>query len=199
MIPKIIHQIWIGDRSKIPYKSIETWINAHPDWKHLLWDEEKIKDLNLINLDKYNYYYNLKKFHGSANIVRIEALYKFGGVYIDADSICNNAIDDLINRDFFAVYSPNMPNRVGNAFIGSTPNNEILKKYIERIKIITKLNPPWDTVGGTCFKQVLEEMNMMSVVLPSYFFYTSDKHGTPIDILGKNYASHFWGSTNKSY
>jgi mannosyltransferase OCH1-like enzyme len=133
MIPKIIHQIWIGDKSKMPKNDIQTWIDNHPEYEYILWDEARINKLNLVNRDKYDIYYNQQCYHGSSDIARIEILYQYGGVYLDADSICNNPIDDLLNTDFFAGYSPNIKGRVGNAFFGSTPNHEILKTYIDEI------------------------------------------------------------------
>jgi len=107
----------------------------------MLWTEKEIDALNLVNTDKYDYYYRLQKYYGCADIVRVEVLYKYGGIYIDADSICNNPMDDLLNRDFFAVYVPNMNNRVGNSFIGSTAGNEILTAYIHKISNLTDLDP----------------------------------------------------------
>ena len=199
MIPKIFHQIWVGDKSKMPIKHIQTWITKHPDYEHIIWDEEKIDKLNLINRDKYDIYYKQKCYHGASDIVRIEILYNYGGVYLDSDSICNNSIDDLLDTDFFAVYSPNIKGRVGNAFFGSTPNHEILKIYIDEILNMKNIIPPWNTVGGTKFGEVLKFLNKMDKVLPPHTFYTEDKNGKQIIQKGKNYCSHYWGTTHKIY
>jgi mannosyltransferase OCH1-like enzyme len=85
MIPKIIHQIWIGDPTKKPINYMNTWIKQHPSWDYMMWSEKEIDKLNLVNRDKYDYYYKLKKYHGCADIVRIEVLYKYGGIYVDAE------------------------------------------------------------------------------------------------------------------
>ena len=45
MIPKIIHQIWVGDQSKRPDDLIQTWIDLNPTWKHCLWTEDNIPQL----------------------------------------------------------------------------------------------------------------------------------------------------------
>jgi hypothetical protein len=37
----------------------------------MLWTEKEIDALNLINRDKYDYYYELKKYYGCADIVRV--------------------------------------------------------------------------------------------------------------------------------
>jgi mannosyltransferase OCH1-like enzyme len=48
MIPKIIHQIWIGSKKK-PDIWIDTfkkdYINDNPDWDYKLWDDENILEL----------------------------------------------------------------------------------------------------------------------------------------------------------
>jgi mannosyltransferase OCH1-like enzyme len=45
MIPKIIHQIWVGDQSKRPDKLIQTWIDKNPSWQHKLWTDDNLPNL----------------------------------------------------------------------------------------------------------------------------------------------------------
>ena len=52
MIPKIIHQIWLGDKNKRPLDLMRTVIDRHSDWKYILWSEANIGDL--INQKKYD-------------------------------------------------------------------------------------------------------------------------------------------------
>ena len=55
MIPKIIHQIWLGDQSKRPNEFIKTWVDMNPSWKHILWTESNIPNLvNQIQFDAMN-------------------------------------------------------------------------------------------------------------------------------------------------
>ena len=44
-IPKIIHQIWIGDKSKQPVELMKTWETMNPTWEYKLWTEENIPEL----------------------------------------------------------------------------------------------------------------------------------------------------------
>ena len=104
-IPKIIHQIWLGPRTR-PQFWMDTWkidyLNNYPDWEYRLWTEKEVKELTLVNkkfynrLAKNNKRYD--KFAGMADILRYEILYQFGGVFIDADSIWmnNKNLDDLL-------------------------------------------------------------------------------------------------------
>jgi hypothetical protein len=58
MIPKIIHQLWIGPHP-CPVEIMHTWKNKHPDYEYILWDERLIFEefhLNLLedNLNNTN-------------------------------------------------------------------------------------------------------------------------------------------------
>ena len=39
-IPKIIHQIWIGDKPA-PTKFMDTWRDKNPDFEYIRWNEEE--------------------------------------------------------------------------------------------------------------------------------------------------------------
>ena len=39
MIPKIIHQIWIGPKPA-PTNLMNSWKNKHPDFEYILWNEQ---------------------------------------------------------------------------------------------------------------------------------------------------------------
>lgn len=98
-IPKIIHQIWLGDE-KPPYRLMETWEAMHPDWEYKLWTDENIKDV----IELLPQYHEIEEYCGKADILRYQILHKFGGVFIDADSQCLRRLDDffLENNSFAA-------------------------------------------------------------------------------------------------
>jgi mannosyltransferase OCH1-like enzyme len=41
MIPKVIHQIWIGPKPA-PKQMMQTWKEKHPGFEYILWNEEEI-------------------------------------------------------------------------------------------------------------------------------------------------------------
>ena len=98
-IPKIIHQIWIGPKP-IPINMIKTWKDKHPDFEHILWNKEEIKKRNMEfkcqkRIDE------MEEWCGKADIMRIEILYKYGGIYIDTDFECLGKIpNSLLKYDF---------------------------------------------------------------------------------------------------
>ena len=45
MIPKILHQIWIGPKER-PSKFMDSWHTNNPDFEYIFWNEEEIKKRN---------------------------------------------------------------------------------------------------------------------------------------------------------
>ncbi len=84
MIPKIIHYCWFG-KEKMPEVAIEcikTWKKFFPDWKVIEWNEDNY-DLSEIQYIKDAY--SLKKWAFVSDLVRLDVLYRYGGIYLDID------------------------------------------------------------------------------------------------------------------
>ena len=103
-IPKIIHQIWIGNKEP-PQWCIDSWkinyLQKFPEWKYKLWTETEIEKLQMKNQKIYDLEPTLR---GKSDIARYEILFKEGGIFLDADSywIPNSNLSDLIlDKDFF--------------------------------------------------------------------------------------------------
>ena len=96
-IPKIIHQLWIGPKPR-PYKFMKTWEDKHPDYEYILWNEEEIKKrgLKLECISKIN---EIEEINGKADIIRWEILYHYGGLFLDADSICIEPMNYLMDQN----------------------------------------------------------------------------------------------------
>ena len=173
MIPKIVHQIWIGPNKK-PDLWTSSWENKlREDWTYKLWDDDTIKELNLYNDDLYN---NETDYACKADILRYEILYKYGGVYIDADMyLLNDHFFNFIENnenDFLIAHEPNK-NLIANSFIASTPNHHIMKIIIQEcrrkyIQFRTKY-PPYQVTGPYLITPILHHFNINP--LPSILFY----------------------------
>jgi mannosyltransferase OCH1-like enzyme len=179
-IPKIIHQIWIGP-NKCPDVWLDTWRNdyvkKYPDWEYILWIDEDIDKLNMINRDLYNME---TSYAGKADIARYEILYQYGGVYIDADSIHINdkKLDNLIentneNGIFCAKEKEN--DYLANSVIGATPYNSLIYLVIARLREvymdrrIKQKYRPFEVTGPLLITEVLSDKNI--TLYPSYYFY----------------------------
>ncbi len=190
-IPKVIHQIWIGDR-EMPqtYKDYrKSWITHHPDWEIKLWTNKEVKEYKFS--DKYlNELCSKELTIGEmVDILRYDILYTLGGLYVDCDCFCLKPHDVLHHcYDFYAgIFPPFFSSaksaiNISNGMIGSKKNHPIFP-------ILTKfLYDNWDNVKGseddvyttlkhtfTCLTEPVIEGagrdNNVDIVLPTGYFF----------------------------
>ena len=132
MIPKIIHQIWIGPKPA-PTKFMDTWKEKNPEFTYIRWNENEIKT-RFINFRCQNKINEIEELCGKADIIRLEILYNYGGIYIDADSICIQPLDDLLLKTkAFASYEHEEIRKglISNGTIGFPPKHPLLKKVVK--------------------------------------------------------------------
>ena len=109
-VPKIIHQIWFDrdsgqGRPRVLMNSCKV---RNPGWDHRILNLCNTKDLSQDRQSPHQTGFVLEdslKLRGwptsllnllSSDIIRIELLYRYGGVYIDADVLCLKSLDYLI-------------------------------------------------------------------------------------------------------
>lgn len=202
-IPKIIHQMWIGDPAKRPDKWINTW--KVDGWEHRLWTETEIDELKLKNRKQYDYYYNSGQYHGASDVARLEILEKYGGMYIDADTErLRDFTGDYLYADIFAVNESDiregLGHRIANGIIGCQPHSPTIKEYIKRIGEAKKLEPIWDTIGGTMFTSCIQDIaEPRTAILESYWYlpvsYTGKRHPKATN----PFSMHHWCTTLNKY
>ena len=197
-IPKIIHQIWIGP-NPCPYQLLNTWKKNHPDWEYILWTEEKLKNEDFINKHLID---NINIIVCKTDLIRYELLYKYGGVYMDADIICKKKIDDcFLEDDLFATYYDKKHTYITNSTIGSIKNHYLLKELIEDFNKLNLtnliINDPVE-FSGVPFSDKLKSSD--ANIYDYYYF-------NPIDFQNINdtqinnskvYGVHFWGTTRSN-
>ena len=179
-IPKIIHQIWLGSPLPDNYKKWqETWQNMGPEWEYKLWTDKEVKNLKLINQK----FYDLERNYGAkSDILRIEILYNYGGIYVDTDFECLQAQPfELFNSnfDFYVGFHPADIKlfALENALIASVPKHPILKGYMEALRYnygIYARNLLCRTGPGALTQAFFKYANTQGykdIVFPPSFFY----------------------------
>lgn len=205
-IPKIIHQIWLGEIPDKVIKLSERIKEIHYDWEYKLWTYNNLNELNLTNLNLFNNLYN----KGSqSDVLRYEILSKYGGIYLDTDFYMIKNFDDLLFLDFFTGNGSN-GFEAYNGLIGCIPNHPILNKIINNLssldgKSITNINDIMQKTGPYLFSDITfdffeNNLNSNSVILPKEYFYS-----LPADLRhelrSNNYNEDFIKKyiTDKSY
>jgi len=203
MIPKIIHQMWIGPKPA-PMKMIQTWIDKHPDWQHILWTEDKIKEefpngfINQKHIDEH------ETWNGKCDIMRYEILHKHGGIFLDADCICLNTLDDhFLQHDSFSCFENEelRGQLVACGYMGAKPNCDLMQICIDEMKSSKDLTyngtglMSWQTVGPLFFTNVIIKHKYPIAIYPSFVFIPRHYTGKTYTGPGKSYADQKWGST----
>ena len=123
MIPKIIHYCWFG-RGQMPelaLKCIESWKKYLPDYELRLWNEENF-DIDSVPYVKEAY--EARKFAFVTDYVRLWALEREGGVYMDVDFEVYKSFDDLMEQhSAFAGYEGSKKNPVMMGVLAAAPHH----------------------------------------------------------------------------
>jgi len=137
IIPKIIHQIWLGSPFPEEFKGLQqSWIEHHQGrgWMYKLWTDNDVAQLHLHNQELYDATDN---YGVKSDILRYELLFNYGGIYADVDCECLRSFDELhYTYDFYTGLQPldALFVQIGTALIASRPGHPILKYCIETIK-----------------------------------------------------------------
>lgn len=138
IIPKIIHQIWIGGSVPPVFeKYMNSWKEKHADrgWQYILWTDETVK--SLFPLHNQAFYDQSESMGVKSDLLKWEIIYRFGGVYVDTDFECLRPLDMLhYTYDFYTAYQPldTFFVQLGAALFAAYPGHPILKHCIETIK-----------------------------------------------------------------
>ena len=139
-IPPIIHQVWLGNPMPNLYRQWQkTWRKNHPNWRFICWTEELLKKHfpnGLYNQVSFDQAQEQNIYAKMSDIARYEIIYKYGGTYVDSDSICFESLDILHRMyDFYgAIERMSFTLSCGNSFIGAKPYHPTLKKATTCIK-----------------------------------------------------------------
>jgi len=128
MIPKIIHMIWVGKEPFPFHDNLKVWRLLNPKYKFILWTDENLP-VFLHNQKEYDF---LKNPTAKADLLRLEILYQFGGIYTDADTICMHSIRKVI-KGLTLLGMTGLHGNVANGFLGCTQQHPAFKEILDKI------------------------------------------------------------------
>ena len=100
MIPAIIHYTWFSGEP-FPEKiqqCMDSWHNFMPEYDFILWDSNRIREIHSVWLDEC---LEQRKWAFAADMVRLYAVYHYGGIYLDTDCFVYRSFDDLLREACF--------------------------------------------------------------------------------------------------
>jgi len=130
-IPRTIHQIWIGPEPLPDHHQpwIESWRRHHPGWDHRLWTEENLPEDPI----RPEILERLRAPVERADILRLEILFRYGGVYADTDLECLRPVDELLGDEELVCVCLK-PGRVTNTFMAGAPGHPLLVRALRELR-----------------------------------------------------------------
>jgi hypothetical protein len=133
VIPKIIWLLWFQGQELAPFivkKCFASWIRENPGWKIIILDKETIHQY--IDLDLPEEKLARLTLTKQSNLIRLQLLSKYGGVWADATAYCMKPLDDWLEEytrsGFFAFEKPGVDRMMDNWFLASEKANPIIEK-----------------------------------------------------------------------
>jgi hypothetical protein len=143
MIPKIIHQIWLG--APVPPEwaaTAESWRRFHPGWEYRFWSDAESRPFVEANCPEFlGVYDSLSYPVQRSDVLRYLLLHRVGGVYADMDVECLRPIDSLLEKGgALVVMEPGahaaergIRPYLSNAFIASTPRHPMMGTLLQTL------------------------------------------------------------------
>ena len=128
-IPRIIHYCWFGGKEKpeIVKRCIKSWKDILVDYEIKEWNESNF-DINSNLFVKQAY--EAGKFAFVSDFVRVNALYNYGGIYLDTDVEVFKSFDDLLENDSFWGFEEK--NYIATSTIGCKKGNKLIKEFLSK-------------------------------------------------------------------
>ena len=193
MIPKTIHQIWIGN-AEMPERErsfCQNVVAMHPDWNYVFWDNESIKKLNpiyLAKMKKIAMHTNTPSF--VVDYLKFVLLYEFGGLFLDVDFEMKNSLNKLdLSKKMILTFDNSFGKRgLQFCFAASQQKHEFVeyslfhKENSKELFYFASLNRFFKQFY---FKKIREIHNIESVN-----FNNCEKYLNDVQILDRNYFFH---------
>lgn len=203
MIPKIIHQMWIGSEIPIEYLGYRAaWKTLHPNWEYMWWDERSIERMGLNN---WHLWANAEEINPKephqyrSDIARYEILHQYGGVWVDMDFKPQKPIDPLmVDADGWAAWE--VPGKwASNAILASRLGYGVMRDIIMGLGERSMM-PGSNTVksGPQYITPFLLGADRFMLWPKQYFFpYLWNELEREGDKHPNAYAVHLWNNRRK--
>jgi mannosyltransferase OCH1-like enzyme len=166
-IPRVFHQIWVGP-DPLPDEHgswSETWTRHHPDWELRLWTDDSLPD-GLVRPEVYDLQ---RSPFERADILRLEVVYRYGGVHVDTDFECLRPIEELIgDAEFFIGYRK--PGVVNGALFGAVAGHALLREGLDALEPVEVGGYDKDATGPKFLDRLVEGRAEVTFIDPPYLY-----------------------------
>jgi hypothetical protein len=206
-IPRLIHYVWVGGELPPKQRSyIESWKATNPNFELIEWNDNNID----YRVPLVAGAYRRKQWATVSDVVRLMAVYRHGGIYLDTDFRLFRPLDPLLPHECF--YSFQVPQRcadwVANGVFGAVPNHWFIGQALSvllgirpnlfRFERPTKYGPKLITkllISHGLDRYCPEGVSVQGIYLcPTQFFFPFHwtESFTESCIRNDTIGAHFW-------
>ena len=181
-------------------KPNKIYFHYHYEPKGVWWEKTKeLVDMIKVEIPKYIGKKEIKKTAHKSDILRLNILKEYGGIYLDIDTICSRPYKDLLYNKFVIANEINASGgNMGlcNAIMMSEPNSSFINQWLSLYEEC--FHPDGWGEASIKLPQLLSQVNKELTILPnSSFLYPGwmEIHlifETPSDINPDLITLHYW-------
>lgn len=170
MIPKIIHYCWFGGKPKpeLAQKCIRSWKKFCPDYEIIEWNESRF-DIAAAPL-YVRQAYEAGRWAFVTDYVRLVALTRMGGVYMDTDVEVIRPLDPYLRHQAFAGFEA--PQRIQTGLLACEPGFPLFMdflRYYDTAQFLRSDGSQDTTTNvqvltGLCKQRGLEENDQFQII-----------------------------------
>lgn len=147
-LPKVVWAAWLqGEESapEIVRCCLKSWRIQNPDWSVYVLNARTAHELVDVGLSR-------KIFHSlglqmQANLIRLALLENYGGVWVDATTLCTKPLRDVLEdhvqpSGFFAFTNASRDRLLSNWFLASTPGHPLVRELRRSLLQYFRSHPP---------------------------------------------------------
>ena len=207
MIPRLLHRIWIGGPEPVWLQGFaDSWVEHHPDWTLARWDDEAVRsEFPLDNQDLWDTSFPDPGHVGQfrADVLRYELLWRYGGLYVDADFECLRPIDPLIEGlDCFATWEE-QDMWMANGLMGASPAHPSIRRLIDALPASIRAGQRPAQISGPRFLTRQWRNDPAVTILPQRHFYPYSHRDVAVHPIDERfddpdlYAVHVWRNARR--
>lgn len=210
LIPKRLHYVWVGGPLPEERRAyLDSWRASNPDFEIVRWDEANI-DLSVPALGRA---YRRGQWARVADIARLVAVARQGGIYLDTDFKVFRPLTPLLGHACFYGFqlAAPSPDWVANGAFGAVPGHWFVREALARTLALREaplgLTRP-TAFGPKLVTALLREHGLARYspegvwvrdvfVLPTPVFYPFGWHErfTEACVTEQTLAAHFWAES----
>lgn len=191
MIPRVLHRVVPRETTPEVEEWWDGWKELHPDWTHVTW-----RDPLVAGRFESGYLWPLCVAGAQlAGLVRLEAVWTYGGIYIDSDMEPRRALDPLLGVGAFACREDEY--WIADAFFGAPAEHPAIRACLDRAMAMMAEEPTPDpgATGPKNMTAVFYERDDVTVFPPQLVYpvhYTERARLSAGEVFPGSFAIHHW-------